>query len=129
MTDGRDDRRLGGDDRPGNDLFVKRPQVLQRTTAATDDQQIGSRLPVQGFDSGSNFRRRPVPLYANRPELYREPSSSSLQNTKNIVDSRSGRRGNDPDPLGIQWQRLFPLFIEQALDGQSLLQLFKCQLQ
>ena len=38
MTDTRDDGRRHGVQRPGDDLLIERPQVLERPAAAREDQ-------------------------------------------------------------------------------------------
>src|SRR3546814_20211049 len=73
-SDLRADRRDAAiGDRAHDDLFVERPQILDRPATARDDDQVGARHRPTGRDGVEaanrirDLRRRPITLNQTRP--------------------------------------------------------------
>ena len=130
-----DERRVGlvadgGDERDGaggggaHHRFVgEGQQVLDRTAAARDDEDVRARDRAAGFerveagDGGGDLRRRALPLHGDRPDedAAREAIGEAVEN---VADDRADRRGDDADHLRQMRQRLFAGGVEEAFGGE-----------
>ncbi len=129
VADRRDqrDHALGGGADHG--LLVERPQVLQRTAAARDDQHIRPRnLATLGQRvEAANCRRdlfgRAFALHPHRP--YQHVARKAVfQPVQDVANHRTGRRGDDTDHFRQPGQKLLARLVEQPLGGELALALF-----
>ena len=129
MAHGRNHRDLGGVDRSRHTLVVERPKILNRTAAAAGDDEIGHMKLVGIADGPGDLRRRFDTLNADRQQYDLRHRPAPTEDADHVVDSRSGRGGNDRDLLRKRGQPLFMGLIEQTFSRELCFQLFEGDLQ
>ena len=125
VPDGRDDRQFAFGNGADNRFLVETPEVLNRTAAARDDDQVrpgdrpAGRQHVEALDGGGNFGRAALTLNTDRPDddMGREPIIEPMQD---VANDGARRRGHDADDARQIGQFLLARFIEQALSLQLL---------
>ena len=128
MADRSDQRDHARSRRAHHDLLVERPQILERTAAARDDEEIGpAHRSVEGerveaVDRGGDLLGAAIALYAHRPHdhVARKAVGEPMQN---IADHGTRRRGHDADPLRQEREQLLARGLEQAFGGEFFLAL------
>ena len=130
VADRGNQRDHAGGRRAHHDLLVERPQVLERTAAARDDDQIRARQRpafrqrVEAFDRVGDFAGRGLALHAHRPDQHAARKAVG-QPMQNVADDRAGRRRHDADHLGQERNELLARLVEQAFGGELLLALLQ----
>ena len=128
MTDTGYDNRMHGKHGTGDCFLIEAPQILNRSTASCQQDDIMSALIrlAQIFNDGSTCLN---PLYQARihHNLSQRPAPGNRR--QNILYGRSGFRGNHTDAHRILRQRLFLLRIKQALCSQLLFHFLQLQKQ
>ena len=134
MAHSADNRQRAGGYSARHDFFIERPQILQRTSPATDDQRIQLyltlRLPAVGaLDRSGNLGRCARTLHRHWQQKDLDRGAAPAQYGENVVDGGAGR-GGDYAQMGHRLrQRLFARGVEQALGQQASLQFLECRLQ
>ena len=100
VADGRDDRDGRAGDGPGHPLLVEGPEVLDRSAAPADDEDVDVGQGAQVVDAGDDLVGRPVALDAGRVDEDVELGEAPLQGPQDVDDGRPGGRGDDADLLG-----------------------------
>src|SRR5262249_9596002 len=67
VTDGRDRWHRASADRAGDDFFVERPEILDRSAAAADDNDVYSWHFSDGCHRACNLECRALTLHTRRP--------------------------------------------------------------
>ena len=124
VTDGGDHGKAAPGDGANHLLFIKGPEVLERSPAPRHDQQVGSwqrpvlRHRVEPANGASHLAGRLLPLDERSPEQHphAEPVAQPVQD---IADHRPGRAGDDPDHRRHHRERLLAAGIEQSLGGET----------
>ena len=121
MSDRRDHRRMTGKDRAGNRLLIKCPQILDRTTAAPDNDYINSKC-IQGSQSCRHTFGCALPLHLRRVKDDPDTRIPPRRYVDDIADRRSGRSRDDSEPpdklrngllvLRCKHPHLFQLFLQ-----------------
>jgi hypothetical protein len=112
------------------DLGAERQQVLERATAARDDDEIGPRQrptfwqSIKAHDAGGDFGGRGLALHARRPHQHAARKAVG-QPMQDVADDRAGGRGDDADHPRQERQKLLARLVEQAFGGELLLALFQ----
>ena len=114
MADGADDRDLAGENSPRHPLIVKTPQILQRTAAASDNQYVTLLARVGQRDGAHNLPGGVVTLDRGWVDDHRQPGIAAPENMENIVQRRTGFRGDDADAVGGGGERLLMFLLEQS---------------
>src|SRR5215813_4812949 len=120
MANGGDQRNNAVGGSSHHDFFIERPQILDRSAPAGDDQQIRARdwavacKGVEAADRRGNFLGRTVALHPDRPhhDMAREPLGKAVQD---IANHRPTRRGDHADNGREIGQALLTRLVEQAL--------------
>ena len=99
MADGAYHRDKAGKDCPRHALVVKAPQVFQRAAAAPDDQDITLLTRIRQLNRAHDLPRRIVTLNGSWVNNDGQGRVTALQNVQNIVQGRTGFRGNDPNAV------------------------------
>src|ERR1700737_779620 len=116
-------------DRPRHDLLVKRPQILQRTSAAADENHVVNLPPGEMADRCSDLApggRTLNPHWINLQRQTIEPAGDDIQD---VADRGAGRAGHHRDALRQHRNGLLARRIEEPLLSQALLQLLEGELQ
>ena len=110
-------------------FFIERPEVLQRTAAARQDDDVDSGVLRCRVERGNEFARRFVALNSTRNDAYRYRRKAARQHMQDVADCSTARGGDDANSPR-QGRRLAPSGrVEQALGGQPRAQLLEFFLQ
>ena len=91
MANCRDDRNRGGSDGPNHLLLVEGPQILDRTAAARDDEEVRRvGKPIEPIDRGGDLGRRTLALDRDGPEPDMA-GEAIFKAMKDIADDGAGR--------------------------------------
>src|ERR1700728_78873 len=129
VSDSSDHRNFGSDNRANEYFLVKGPQIFERASAARNNDHFHGFHTIEITQSRHNFARRKITLDLHGIQHHMRIGKPSLQDTQNIENGGSGRRGDHADATREQGQRLFSTFVKQALVGEALFQLFESDLQ
>ena len=130
MADGRDqgDGSLGHG--AGQGLVVEGPEILHRTAAPGDDQDVGPgdgparRHGVEPPDRGGHLSGGGVALDHHRPH-HHAAGPAVADAVQDIADHRAGRAGDHTDRGGHGGQAPFARGLEQPFGRQLLLEAFE----
>jgi hypothetical protein len=126
------DRRDHGNRRRGNrarhDFAVERPEVLDRSAAAADDDDVDAfhaadrPQPLRDFGGGA------LALDARRPDDQMGVGISATEHFDDVLHRRAVERGDDADLARKRGQRTLPRCIEQSFGFEPFLQLLEGEL-
>ena len=129
MPHSGDHRNIRFIHRTGKIFIVKRPQILHRTAASADDDQIRHLLPVGVAQGAGQLCRRTSALHPHRQELYRGHGPAGVQDAGHVVDGGTSLGGDEGDALWVAWDGLFMLGGKETLLVQLVLQLLEGHIQ
>ena len=118
MPHGRDHRDRAAGDRAHHRFLVEGPEILDRSAAARDDDEIGARHRpirrhgVKSAHGGGHLIGRALALHQHRPDDD-AGGTAILQPVEDIADHGAGGRGDDADHARQERQRLLAIAIEQ----------------
>ena len=95
-----DDRYGAVHNRPGQFLFIERPQVLQRAATAPDDQYVALVATNCGFQRGDQLGYGGIALDRRRVDDHWNRRKASTQYADNVANSGAGRGGDDTNAFG-----------------------------
>ena len=120
------DRRNHGDPRGGNGtnqrLVVKGPQILDRSSATSDNDHITIALGVQIRKSCAQRSRCFSALHKRGVQKDLRRRIAPSRNIEHIAHRRARRRGNDANALRKFRQRTLTRLVKEPLGGELLLQ-------
>ena len=125
MTHTGNDGNTGFKDGPHYDFFIEGPEVLNGTTATTNNENIQVLPLIRRLDIGCHLLGRPFSLYLGGIEDNFNTRKPPGNGSDNILDDRPAWTGDDSDFLDELRQDLFPLRIKKAFLGQGLFQLLE----
>ncbi len=134
MSYRRDCGNSGCKKRPRHDLFIKRPEIFQRSAASTYHQYVEwqdllSVQPVSEMNGLCNLERGPVSLNSNGEHINFAVGAPSVKHGKNVLQRRTGSGRNDSNMLGGRRNRLLGFGSEESFLSQPGFELFKGELQ
>ena len=100
-----------------HDFFIEGPEVLNGTTATTDNENIQVIPLIRRLDIGCHLLGRSISLYLGGIEDNFNTGKPPGNGGDNILDDRSAWTGDNPDFLDELRQDLFPLRIKKAFLG------------
>src|SRR5947209_8030435 len=109
---------------PHDCLFVKRPEDLETSAAAADDQHVdrmGEEIHLG--NRPRNLVRSADSLHANGHNEHVGAAPSPPQHFKKVADRRAGRAGDKSDLPWKRWQRPLSILVEESLARQLLAEL------
>ena len=115
VSDRRDHRDPGRCDRPCERLVVEAKQILKRSPAPPDDDQVDIVPRIETADPVGKFRGRARPLYGGGNDQDLRGRESPFKDAEHIADRGACRRRDDPDLLRVLRQRFLPIGVEQPL--------------
>ena len=98
VADAGDDRQHRLEHRARDDFLVERPQILERATAAADDQNIDARVHVRGADRRGNLARGAGALHGRRIQDHGHRRKAARQRRQHVAQCRCMPRRDDADP-------------------------------
>src|SRR5262249_21757521 len=113
----------------GDNLFVKRPKVLQRTAASRQDHDIGEFLVAEISYGRDDFTGRALSLHTHGIENQMHIGEAAAQNPHYIPNGGAARGRYQADASRQHRERLLVVGREQAFRLETLLQLVKGKLQ
>src|SRR5438132_14402972 len=116
-------------DRPCHDLLVERPQILQRASAAADENHVVNLPPGEMADRCGDLAPGGRTLNPHRINLQRQSVESAGDDIQDVADRGAGRTGHHRDALRQHRNGLLARRIEEPLLSQALLELLEGQLQ
>ena len=129
MADSRNDRNLRIINGVSNRFLIKRPEILNRTSAASDNKHIAGIKAVELFDCRNNLRRGIFSLNRNRLKNNLGKRITPLKNSQDIMNCGSGRRSYHTYPFRKLRKRLFVFIREHSLLIKLSFKLFKGKIQ
>ena len=127
VPDSGDKRYLAFEGGAHQALFVERPEILDRTAAATDDKNVRAvfrRHGVEAPNARLDLRGGPVALHERWPD--NDADRKALPDpVENIADDRACRTGHHADGTRKIGEGLLVPLVEQAFGGQLFLALFQ----
>ena len=118
MPNGRDDGCFASIDGVDHRLRIKRPQILHRPAATTNDQYIQPHF-VQLFNRPGNAFRRAVALHHSGGDHQFRRRKAPSGNLLNIRHCRTVSRGGYANPQGVLGYRLLVTVIKQPSSRQT----------
>ncbi len=115
-------------DRPRHDLFVERPQILDRSAAAPDDDDVHPRHAPDLAQRARDFRRGVLALHAGRADDEVRVRIAPPEHLDDVADRGAVERRDNADLARQRRQRPLARRIEQPFVLQALLQLIEGQL-
>ena len=97
MADAADDGDPGIEHGARDDLLVERPQILDRTAAAADDQHVDLGARVRRRNRGGDLDGRAATLNGSRIKDHRQRRHSSSECRQHIGERGGTTRGDDAD--------------------------------
>ena len=125
MAHGGDYGNLGEIDHARHPLVVEGPEVLHGAAAPAGDNQVGDLVAVDVADGPGDFRRGFGALDPHRQQDHLGQGVPLAENPEHVVDGGPGRRGDNGDALGKDWQGQLVGRIEETFLVELLLQLLK----
>src|SRR5579885_1529998 len=128
VADRGDDRRLTGGDGPGDRFFIEGPEILERSAAARQDDDLGPSGAAEVLDAATYLVHGSFALDESGidPDVKaREPSRKDVQD---VLDDSAGGRCHDPDAGRVGRQPALARGFEQAFKSKLFLELLKRQL-
>ena len=117
-----DDRNRARANRARQPLVIEGPQVLQRASAAGENQHIAF-FPQAGDTQGVDQRRdRSRALHGRRIDQDGSRWEAPRQDVQNVPNRRARRRGDHADPGGEARQAALELGVKKAFGGQFRLE-------
>ena len=130
VADGRDHRHRAAGDRARHDLLVERPEILDRSAAAPDDDDVDARRPCAiAREPAGDVERGAFALHARRANHEVRVRVAAAQHVDDVAHGRAVERGDDADLAGQRGQRPLAAPVEQAFGREPLLQLLEGELQ
>ena len=119
------DRRAAGEHRPAQRLVGERQQVLGRTAAPREHDDVDRLVAVEHGERVDDLRHgdRALHRHVDHPELDRRPAASRVH--QHVALGRAGPAGDQPDLAGQERQPSLAGPVEQSLGGQQLLELLE----
>ena len=87
----------------GDVLFIKGPEVFERTSTPGQNNQLGPVVRPEVRQPPTDIIDRAQTLHPGREESDVDPWEPSRQNLHEIPNHRAFRRCHDSDPLRIAW--------------------------
>ena len=103
MTDSGDRRNGTGRNRPCDDFLVERPEILERSSAAADEDDVVEIPSREVVDGGSDLTPRCRSLDANGIDLYGQSLEPAAENVQNPGSLRR-RAVTMPRSVGGAWE-------------------------
>jgi len=123
VTHAADHRNRRGRHRARDRLVVERPEILDRTATANQQQHLALAPPRGSRQRRDDRCRRVDPLHRRRVDDDRHAGRAPPQRGQHVAQRRRRGRGHHADRARHRRQRPLALRIEQALGLQSRLQL------
>src|SRR5262249_26159312 len=130
MSNSRNERDSARRRGAGDDLLIEAPQILERTAAAGDDQDIwprwipSGRKRIETSNGGGDFGSASLPLHPHRP--YEHVAWKAVgEPMDDVADDGTRRRGDDANDAWEKRQRLLARRLEQAFSGELFLSLLQ----
>ena len=109
---GGDHRNFGFRNGPHDGFLVEGPEVLDRPTAASDDQHVRTpsrivvhQLPVEEADARDHALHRAFALHLDGIEANLDVGEAAVDHIAHVVDHRARGRGHDADAMRQERQR------------------------
>ena len=122
MAHGGDHRDIRRGDRSGDDFFVERPEVFDRSSPAPRNDCFDFSMAIEPLDRRDDFPRRLGALHAARRDIdfqVREPPPQDIQH---VAQGGARRRSDNADSLGQHRQDFLALGREQSFGLKFLFQ-------
>ena len=117
-------------DRARDDLLVERPEILDRSAAAADDDDVDAVDARRSLCSAArDLERRALALHARRTDDEVRVGVAPAEHLDDVADRRAVERGDDADLARQRRQRPLARGVEQPFGLQPLLQLIEGELQ
>ena len=129
VSDRGNDRHRGRRDRPRQDLLVERPEILDRSAAASDDHHVDARDARDRLERTGDVLARAVALHAHRPHDQVRIGMPAAQDLDDVLERRAVERGDDANLAGEGGNRALARRGEEPLGLQLSLQLLERELQ
>ena len=117
-----DDGNAHGGHRPGDNLLVERPEILQRTATSGQDEQVAFAAPVSQFQRRGDFRGSARTLHRSGVYQHRNRGKTPRQHRDDIAHGGATGRGHDSDSARQFRLLQLALGIEQAFRRKLALQ-------
>ena len=105
-------RDLRGRNGAGDPFFVEGPQIFERSTTATNDQDIQCGLKgIEGCNALGNFLGGPFPLHTHWIEIEMDIGETPMDHVDNVANRRPRRRSDNANALRHNRQRTFTCFV------------------
>ena len=128
VPDGGDHRHAAGDDGARHRLLVEGPEILQRATAARDDDDVDVVDRLQAPQRRGDRQRRALSLHGRGRDQNRQ-RKPTVGDPDDVAHDRPLRRGHDAEPARQKRQRPLARRIEEPLGAEALLELLERQRQ
>ena len=125
MSNTGDNRNPRFKDGSHHRFFIKGPEVFNRTTPTTDNQDIQIIPLVSPLNISNHLTRCAFPLNLGRVEHNLYTREASAHRCDNIADHGPTLTGDDPDLSWKLWQSLLPPILKEPFFGQLFLELLK----
>ena len=93
MANGGNGRNPGSRNGTGNDFFVERPQIFERTATTRDDDHIHEVVNVELINSSGNFLSSAGTLNSNRTVLREAGSVEAGSSSRRNIEPPAGKGG------------------------------------
>src|SRR5690348_926982 len=113
----------------GDDFFVERPKIFERTSAARKNEHVREILLVEKFQGFDDFARGFFSLDAHGIERYADIVEAAAEDAHNVANRGPFGRSDQTDAAGKQGQRFFVPGIEEAFGFEAPLELIESELQ
>ena len=125
VADRRDQGGGGGRDGAHHPFIRERQQILQRATAAGNDDHVAEPPAVGGAHTASDARGGVGTLHRCRQDHHVDAGIAAPQHPQQITHRRSGGRGDHGHPAWQQRQRTLARAVKQACRGKGTLALLQ----
>jgi hypothetical protein len=82
----RDDRDRGPSDRPGDDLLVEAPEILDGSPTARDDDDVAAGTPAELSETARDLERRVLALNARRADDQVKVPVPAAEDLEDVAD-------------------------------------------
>ncbi len=129
MSDRGHDRHGTAGNRPCHRLLVEGHEILGRSAAAPDDDDLDAGYAGDGADGVGDLGGGAFALHPRRPDDEVGVGMAAGEDLDDVAERRTIERRDDPDLGRQRRQRPFASRVEEAFGLELLLQLLERQLQ